>query len=249
MRDLPEPPSTGLTQRTRKTSNESDASLPGTDNRNNGRGASVRSAGSSFDIDMYMYAQMQLHAGPAPRSVDASVHPGDAQGSIAASVSVVPDAGFDIEAEMEEESLAFSRLAEQAAKGGPARPTLGRRIPTLRFSNIPLLPLLKEANMSSEGDEEQGQGHGTRGAPLQSRTAQQSVRPLGIRKSMPTRPRLAPDSLETLRYRGDSSRSLGKRRRSNEENVEDEEELDITEEDADMLLDGEESFLAAYGER
>ena len=240
MRDLPEPPSTGLTQRTRKTSNESDASLPAADNE---RGASVRSAGSSFDIDMYMYAQMQLHAGPVSRSVDISAQPGDAQGSTAASVSIVSDASFDIEAEMEQERLELSPPEEQV-RGGTTRPMLGRRIPTLRFSNTPLLPLLKEANMSSEGDAEQGRE--TRSAPLQTRAANQSSP--GEGKPVPTRSKRAPDSSSSVRIWGDLSRSLGKRRRSNEENVE-VGQLEITEEDADMLLDGEESFLAAYGER
>lgn len=231
IRGLPEP-STCATVRTRKTSGGSTETAT----------KSLRSAGSSFDIDIY--GQMQLGGSVRPELL---IEDTEMDHGLEEAMRRSLDEPLDTDGAMDLASPPpFERTARQVLNL-PKRPQ-ATRIPTLRFSNTPLVGISEFAKTST-GPDGLPDVETLRPGPLQSRKV-----------SDYKYPRPAPPPPVPMKGAGNQLSSPARQSKRSRQShssrtmqADDDELLaqvnTITEDDASFVLEGEESFLAGFGQR
>lgn len=221
IRGLPQPSTCG-TVRTRKISNNSDETTV----------KSTRSAGSSFDIDIY--GQMQIGGSIQPEIVVDNM---EVDAELAVSKKRSFEEPVDTSGTMDLLPPEPLRSIRHVASM-PKRPQV-TRIPTLRFSNTPLVEVSEFAKTSTEPSGLLGL-QATRPGALQARKVSDYKYP----RAAPLPPGGGAHSNGKRSREPHSSRTLGA---DDEEMIAQAEELD--EEEVSLVLEGEESFLAGFGQR
>lgn len=222
IRGLPEPSTCG-TIRSRKVSGDSDGTTV----------KSIRSAGSSFDIDIY--GQMQLGGGSARPAM--AVH--ETEMDVAADAQL-QSRGVDQARTLDGDIgniLYPGHDSPRHVLNLPKRPH-ATRIPTLRFSDTPLVGLEAFGKVST-GTYLGLPGLVPRPGPLQARKVSDYKYP----RPAP----LPPKGLQQGRSSAQGLRATHIMQGDDAEMLEGAEGL--AEEDISLMLEGEESFLAGSGQR